>query len=244
MCYSFISLNYYLNMTKVSIIIPTLNEEESLNILLNELTKYKEDLEEIIVVDANSDDNTLEVAKNFNCKIIIQEKKLGYGDAIIKGINASKCNYSLVLDGDGSKNPFYIKDLLDKIVKSKSDFVFAERYGKNAGSMDDTLLTYIGNRIFTYLGKIFFKIKINDILHTFFICKNSSFKKIEFNHLDFGFCVELPIKTERLKFNYKSLPTLERERLAGKVKVRSFVDGYKILKSMILIFFTSKRKNF
>ena len=231
-------------MTKVSIIIPTLNEEESLNILLNELTKSKEDIDEIIVVDAKSNDNTVQVAKNFNCKIIIQEKKTGYGDAIIQGVNASKCNYSLVLDGDGSKNPLYIKDLLDEIEKSKSDFVFAERYGKNAGSLDDTLITYIGNRIFTNLGKIFFKIKMNDILHTFFICKNSSFKKIEFNHLDFGFCVELPIKTERLKFNYKSLPTLERERLAGKVKVRSFVDGYKILKSMILIFFTSKRKNF
>ena len=231
-------------MTKVSIIIPTLNEEESLNILLNELTKYKEIIDGIIVVDANSNDNTLEVAKNFNCKIIIQEKKTGYGDAIIKGVNASSGIYSLVLDGDGSKNPIYIKDLLNKIIQSRSDFVFAERYGKNAGSKDDTLLTHIGNRIFTNLGKFFFKIKMNDILHTFFICKNSSFKKIKFNHLDFGFCVELPIETERLKFIYESLPTIERKRLAGKVKVRSFIDGYKILKSMILIFFTSKRKNY
>lgn len=231
-------------MTKTSIIIPTLNEEESLKILLNELSKYKEFIEEIIVVDAQSNDNTLEVAKNFNCKIIIQEKKIGYGDAIIKGVNASKCIYSLVLDGDGSKNPIYIKDLLDKIVKTRSDFVFAERYGIKAGSLDDTFLTYIGNRIFTNLGKVFFNIKMNDILHTFFICKNSSFKRIKFNHLGFGFCVELPIETERLKFIYKSLPTVERKRLAGKVKVRSFVDGYKILKSMILIYFASKRENF
>lgn len=230
-------------MTKVSIIIPTLNEEESLNILLNELTEYKDCLEEIIVIDAKSNDNTLKIAKNFNCKIIIQENKIGYGDAIIKGVNASKCNYSLILDGDGSKNPFYIKDLLNEIIKSESDFVFAERYGKNAGSMDDTLLTHIGNRIFTNLGKIFFKIKMNDVLHTFFICKNSSFKKIKFKHLDFGFCVELPIETERLKYIYKSIPTIERKRLAGKVKVRSFIDGYKILKSMIKIFFTSKREN-
>ena len=62
-------------MSKVSIIIPTLNEEESLIILLNELTKFKELIDEIIVVDAKSKDNTLEIAKNFNCKIIIQEKK-------------------------------------------------------------------------------------------------------------------------------------------------------------------------
>ena len=231
-------------MTKISIIIPTLNEEESLCILLNELTKYEEDIAEIIIVDANSSDNTLEIAKNYKCKIIIQENKLGYGDAIIKGINSSTCDFSLVIDGDGSKNPIYIKNLLNKIIETKSDFVFAERYGNEAGSLDDTLLTHIGNRIFTNLGKIFFGIKMNDILHTFFICKNSAFKKIIFNHLDFGFCVELPIETERLKLSYKNLPTIERKRLAGKVKVRSFVDGFKILKSMILIFFTSKRKNF
>ena len=53
----------------------------------------------------------------------------------------------------------------------------------------------------------------------------------------------LKIETERLKFIYESLPTIERKRLAGKVKVRSFVDGYKILKSMILIFFTRKGEN-
>ena len=228
-------------MTKVSIIIPTLNEEESLDILLRELNEYKENIGEIIVVDAKSSDNTIDVSKKFNCKIIEQENKLGYGDAIIKGVNASNFDFSLVLDGDGSKNPIYIKDLLNKIIESKSDFIFSERYGKDAGSLDDTIITHIGNRIFTNLGKIFFKIKMNDILHTFFICKNSSFKKIKFNHLGFGFCVELPIETERWKFKYEGIKTVERKRIAGKVKVRSFIDGFKILKSMILIYFTSKR---
>ena len=228
-------------MTKVSIIIPTLNAEESLKILLNEINKNSENVREIIIVDAQSSDKTIEISKSYNSKIIIQNNKSGYGDAIIKGINASNSEFSLVLDGDGSKNPIYINSLLSKIIKSKSDFVFAERYGENASSLDDTLLTYIGNRIFTWLGKIFFKIKINDILHTFFICKSSSFKKIKFNHLDFGFCVELPIEVERLNFTYKSIATTERKRIAGKVKVRSFVDGFKILKSMISIFFTRKR---
>ena len=100
-------------MTKVSIIIPTLNEEESLDILLRELKEYKENIGEIIVVDAKSSDDTIEVSKRFNCKIIEQENKLGYGDAIIKGVNASSFGFSLVLDGDGSKSPIYIKNLLN-----------------------------------------------------------------------------------------------------------------------------------
>ena len=77
---------------------------------------------------------------------------------------------------------------------------------------------------------------MNDILHTFFICKNTSFKKIDININDFGFCVELPIKVERQKFLYSSMPTVERKRIAGEVKVRSFIDGYKILISMIKLF--------
>ena len=229
-------------MTKVSIIIPTLNEEDSLNVLLNELIKFNDNIHEIIVVDGQSTDDTIEIAKKYSCKVIIQKIKLGYGDAIIKGINEANSDYSIILDGDGSKNPTYIKNLIEKIVNSNSDFVFAERYGRGAGSLDDTLLTHIGNRIFTLIGKIFFGVKINDILHTFFICKNEKFKKINFKFNDFGFCVELPIKVHKGKFKYASIPTLERKRIAGEIKVRSFVDGYKILISMLKLF-TNINKN-
>lgn len=230
-------------MTNLTVVIPTKNEEESLQILLGELEEFKNIIGEIIVIDANSTDKTIEVAKQFKCRTIIQKEKTGYGDAIIKGINKSNFEYSVILDGDGSKNPSYIKILFDKILEKNSDFVFAERYGNDASSLDDTILTYIGNRIFTNLGKFFFDIKINDILHTFFVCKNSSFRKINFEHFNFGFCVELPVKIEKLKLNYFGIPTVERKRLAGEVKVRSFVDGFKILYSMINLYFANFSKN-
>jgi len=229
-------------MTKVSIIIPTLNEEDSLSVLLKELSRFNEDIYEIIIVDGQSSDDTIKIAKKFKCKIIIQERKLGYGDAIINGINEANSDYSIILDGDGSKNPIYIKDLIEKIINSNSDFVFAERYGQGAGSLDDTLLTHFGNRIFTLIGKIFFGLNLNDILHTFFICKNDKFKYINFKFNDFGFCVELPIKVHKSKFKYTSIPTIERRRIAGEIKVRSFVDGYKILISMLKLF-TNINKN-
>ena len=81
------------------------------------------------------------------------------------------------------------------------------------------------------------------IFYILFLFAKIHLKKIVFKHYDIGFCIELPIQAERLKFNYRCIPTIERKRLAGKIKVRSFVDGYKILKSMILIFFTSRWKN-
>jgi|TARA_B100001964_G_C14180640_1_gene576038 glycosyltransferase involved in cell wall biosynthesis len=227
-------------MSNLSIIIPSLNEEDSLKFLLEELKDYKEIIGEIIVVDGNSTDYTIKVAQQYNCKIIEQNKKnIGFGSAIDLGVKNSIYEYSLILDADGSKNPKYIKDLLYQIKLQNVEFIFAERYGKNANSLDDTLLTYIGNRIFTILGKILFNLRINDILHTFFICKNESYKKIDFKIKGFGFCVELPIKVHQNKIKYSTIPTIERKRIAGNIKVRSFIDGYKILFSMIKLFTNS-----
>ena len=64
-------------MNKVTIVIPTKNEEESLKVLLKEINdlNFKEIIDEIIVVDANSTDGTHEVAKKNNCKIFIEKEK-------------------------------------------------------------------------------------------------------------------------------------------------------------------------
>ena len=76
-------------MTNLTVVIPTKNEEESLLILLEELNSFKDIISEIIVVDAKSTDKTIEIAKKFECETIIQQDEVGYGDAIIKGIDKS-----------------------------------------------------------------------------------------------------------------------------------------------------------
>ena len=81
-----------------------------------------------------------------------------------------------------------------------------------------------------------FGLKINDILHTFFICKTSKFKNLKFKYSNFSFCVELPILVNKFQYKYSEIPSHERRRIAGKVKVNSFIDGFIILKSMISIF--------
>ena len=96
--------------------------------------------------------------------------------------------------------------MIDKTINENLDFVFASRYQKNSGSEDDTIVTLIGNYIFTILGKIFFKLNISDILYTYVLGKTKSAHKLKLNRKDFTLCVELPIKARRDTTIIKFLP--------------------------------------
>jgi len=93
---------------KLTIIIPARNEEESLGKLLRKFRKYNKFYKEIIVIDGQSDDKTKDIAKSNKC-IVVKQTNLGYGSAIIQGVNKVKTKYFIVFDADGSKDPIYLK---------------------------------------------------------------------------------------------------------------------------------------
>ena len=186
-----------------------------------------------------SDKLTIEAIKNYDCNIIYQDSK-GYGDALKKGIETVETEFFCIFNADGSFDPKELDLMINKLKDDKCDFVFASRYEKNCGSEDDTFVTFIGNYIFTFLGKIFFKLEITDILYTFVVARTSSAKKLGLTAKDFSFCVELPIKAKRAGYKICTSKSFERPRIAGKKKVNAFRDGLKILISMIKLFFKVK----
>ena len=218
-------------MTNLTLIIPAKNEAESLPSVLNELKNFN--FKKIVILE-ETDKSTIESIKNFDCEILYQNQK-GYGNALIQGINNVKTEYLCIFNADGSFNPKYLSEMLE-LCKNK-DLVFASRYLKGAGSDDDTLLTKIGNYIFSLLGNIFFSLKLSDILYTYVLGKTDSFKKLDLKSNDFCFCVEMPIKAKRLGMDFDDTPSSERKRIAGKKKVNEFRDGLKILLFMIKSFF-------
>ena len=222
-------------MKDVTLVIPAKSEAESLPKVLNELKKnpFK-----IIVVMPKDDFSTLRSAKKYNCKIIFQ-KKNGYGSALSQGIHSVKTKYFCIFNADGAFNPKYLKKML-LIINKKNDFVFNSRYEKNAGSDDDTFLTFIGNQIFTFICNMLFNLNISDVLFTYVMGSTKAFKSLKINSKDFSFCVELPIKAKFKKYKFTNLPTHERARIAGKKKVNEFKDGFLILISIIRLFIFKK----
>ena len=219
-------------MKNITLIIPAKYEKESLPSVLLELQEYQ--LKTIVILES-TDFETIDSIKDFNCTIVHQINK-GYGDALILGIKSVKTEYFCIFNADGSFNPIEISGMYNLLKDKEGDIIFGSRYEGNATSEDDTLITKIGNFIFTKLGKILFKLPITDILYTFVLGKTKVALDLNLQSQDFAFCVELPIKAQRKNYKIFSTPAHERARIAGKKKVNAIRDGLYILKKMIFMF--------
>jgi len=217
----------------ITLIIPAKQESISLPIVLKNLDKYN--FEILVILDRN-DIETIESIKYLNHKLIYQDQK-GYGNAIICGINNSQTKYSCIFNADGSFQEEDVIKMKNLILESNLDFIFASRYSDGGGSSDDTFLTYFGNKIFTLLGKMFFNLKVDDILYTHVFGLTEKFKNLNLKSLDFRLCVELPLKIKNLNMNYSNLGSYEKSRIGGIKKVSEFRDGFLILLFLIKNFF-------
>jgi len=218
---------------KVSIIIPCKNEKLSLNAVLIELKKVKL-IDEIIIVLDNKEDNSIEVIKKNKCRYIIQKNK-GYGSAIIEGFKKAKNDYGCIFNADHSFKPKYLNKM--HLLSKNNDFIFGTRYKGNSGSDDDSMLTYIGNKIFSFICRNFLSIKLTDVLFTYVLCNTKKFNSINFKNYDFRLCVELPYNVSKKKFKYTEISMFERRRLAGDKKVNEFKDGFLISVEILRCFF-------
>ncbi len=224
-------------MNNLTLIIPAKREAESLPIFLKEIEKLS--CRKLIVLQREDVEtkNSIKDIKNIE---IYEQLNNGYGNAIIEGINNVKTDYCCIINADGSMDPKYLNIMMDTC--RQMDLVFGSRYQKpGGGSEDDDIITSIGNYIFTLLGNVLFNLNITDILYTYILGKTDSFKNLELNNFDFRICVEIPIKAKFKKFNYKCLPSYERERIGGKKKVNALKDGLLILSEIVKYFFRFKR---
>ena len=222
-------------MKELTLVIPAKNEEECLPTVLNELKNF--DCKKIIVIP-KIDLKTQNAVKNFDCKIIKQSSE-GFGNALIEGIREVETNFLCIFNADGSFDPKYLKNMLNEL-SNNYDFVFNSRYENNGGSDDDTFLTFIGNKIFTFICNLFFRLNISDVLFTYVMGKTSTFKSLGLKKKDFRFCIELPVLAKFKKYRFISKPSYERTRLSGEKKVNELIDGFLILSCILTLFIFRK----
>ena len=224
-------------MNNLTLVIPAKFEATTLPVVLKEIRKLNLNCKKIVVVP-KYDEETLKVLEKSDCEILIQRGE-GFGNALIEGLNHSTTEYSCIFNADGSFDPIYLSQLKNKI-QLNQDFVFCSRYEVGGGSEDDTILTYIGNKFFTGLCNLLFKLKITDVLFTYVMGSTKAFKELNMTFNDFSFCIELPIKAKKKNYILGNLPSFERSRKAGIKKVNEFRDGFLILISILKLLIFKK----
>ncbi len=211
---------------KVSVIIPTLNEEESIGHVLDKIPKDPKYEWEIIIVDGNSRDRTREIAKEKGAKVIV-EKRRGYGRAYKTGFAAATGDIIVTLDGDDTYPAEKIPELVDYLIKNNLDFISCERFSKmQKGAMSAT--HKFGNWVLTVTTRLLFGVKIKDSQSGMWVFRREILKELNLTSDGMPFSEEIKIEAWK-KFKCKEIPIEYRER-KGEVKLNTWKDGLKNLK--------------
>ncbi len=214
-----------------SLIIAVRNEEENLKVILKDFdtTLFKE----IILVDGNSSDKSIEVSKSIIPTIKIHHQiGIGKGSAMLQGAEIATSPYLIFIDADGSMDPKEIS-LIQKYLQEDFDLVKGTRRKFGGKSDDITLFRSFGNIFFTYLTNLLFSTKFSDLCYGYFGVKKLLLLNLDLQEKHFGIEAEIAIKSKLQGANIIEFPSHERNRLFGSSKLNSIKDGYEILKCIL-----------
>jgi glycosyltransferase involved in cell wall biosynthesis len=211
----------------VAVIIPALNEEASLPLVLRDLPSVGC----VIVVDNASNDRTSLVASNAGARVV-KEPRRGYGAACLRGLKevgelTSRGEFEpkviVFLDADYSDHPEFLNDLVAPILEGKMDFVLGSRLlgTREAGAMPAQ--SVFGNRLACRLMRLLLGAKYSD-LGPFRAIRYASLKKLEMRDTNFGWTVEMQIKASRARLRGMEVPVPYRRRI-GQSKISGTISG-------------------
>lgn len=217
------------NGKKVSVIIPARNEEGCIGKLINKIPRDLVD--EIVVVDGASTDNTIKEATSAGARVIKQQGR-GYGGGVQQGAAVATGDIFILMDADGSHGPEFIPQLLEK-VNEGFEYVMGSRYAYGARSDDDTLIRFLGNKLFTWLTNTLHGTNVTDSIYTYNAIPREAFFRIKANSPGFEYCTEILVKAKRARLTFAEVPVTEHARMAGDSKVNAFWHGLKILRMIL-----------
>jgi len=215
----------------ISIILPSLNEEQSMQKVIEEIRTTKLPKSEIIVVDGCSSDDTIKIARKNKTKVLI-EPKIGYGNAINRGIDAAKGKIIVIMDSDYTYPASFIPQLIAPLIKNEADLVLGNRLSqKNSVLMKKSHL--FGNMVLTLWFNVIFVSKFQDTQTGFRAFRKKDYKKLKANSKGIFLPSELLYKALKKRFRIIEIPIRYRSRI-GKSKLSPLRDGIIIFLKMLI----------
>jgi len=206
---------------KVSIVIPTMNEENSIGETLDRIPRDFAELD-IMIVDTNSKDRTREIAVSKGARVV-EEPRRGYGRAYKTGFAAAKGDVIVTLDGDTTYPPEIIPKLVSTLEKENLDFITTDRLTRmEEGAMNTT--HKVGNKVLVITMNILFRMKLKDSQSGMWCFRKSILPKLELTSNEMALSEEIKVEAWRKGFQCKEIP-IKYEVRQGEVKLNTWKDG-------------------
>ena len=225
------------NAIEVSIIMPCLNEAETLETCIKKAQWFiaENDLAgEVVIADNGSTDGSQEIARRLNARVVNVSAK-GYGSALKGGIEAAKGKYIIMGDADDSYDFSNLNSFIRKL-RSGYDLVMGNRFkgGIESGAMP-FLHRYLGNPVLTGIGKLLFGSPCND-----FHCGLRGFRKdaissLELQTTGMEFASEMVVKATLHKMQIAEVPTtLSPDGRSRPPHLNTWRDGWRHLRFLLM----------
>lgn len=208
---------------RVAVIIPALNEQESVAHVIAGIPRDLVD--EIVVVDNGSTDRTAEVSRAAGAQVVREERR-GYGYACAAGVTAvgEDCDVLVFMDGDGSDDGAQMQALVEPIERGEADLVLGSRVLGPAAR--GALLAHqrLGNVLTTALVRLLYGQRVTD-LPPFKAVRHSVLIELGMREMTYGWTVEMIVKCARHGYRIVEVPVVARSRIGGRSKVSGTVKG-------------------
>lgn len=208
---------------RISLIIPCYDEAEGLPHVLRKVPPV---VDEVVVVDNDSQDETAAVAASMGA-VVVHEGKKGYGNAYFKGFATASGDIFVTLDGDGTYPVDEITRLLEVMENEKLDFISACRFPLSEPKNMDPVSRF-GNWVLTLVTAVLFGYGIKDSQSGMWVFRKSALGKMRLKSTGMALSEEIKIEAVRrgLKFKEIHIPYYER---FGEKKIKKFQDGIRNL---------------
>lgn len=224
---------------KLTIIIPVYNEIKSINILLNKVLKQNIDKQIILIDDYSKDGSREEILTNFRDrvdKIILHEKNLGKGAAIISAKKYINGDFVIIQDADLEYDPNQYILFLNELKKKKIDALYGSRVLKkkkfnNIQNFSHKIRIW-GNIFLTSVSNLINRQNLTDAHTCYKMVRADIFKSIPLKEKGFAFCPELNTKLSNIGIKITEIPINYNGRTYDEGKKISAVDGLIAIKTL------------
>lgn len=229
-----------LGYPSITAVIPALNE--ALN-LPHVLPKLEGLVDEVIIVDGLSHDDTIEVARQVCADVrIVEELRPGKGVALRRGFAEARGDIIVMLDADGSTDPHEIPAFVGPLVAG-ADFVKGSRFLQGGGTSDMPRFRQWGNAALTALVRWFFGGSYSDLCYGYNAFWADVVPRLSLDADGFEIETLMNIRALRAGLKVVEVASFEGRRLHGDAKLRAIPDGWRVAKTILRERFRRRRQS-